>query len=149
MAERRGLLVDRPAQVQALDDSFGRQPEVLAHERDDLLFGKLSRSVRLDVDRDRIGDADGVRELNQRALGETGGDEVLGDVPGHVGRGAVDLRGVLARERAAAVGGAAAVGVDDDLAAGQARVALGSADDESAGRVDVELGVFGQEGRRE
>ena len=59
------------------------------------------------------------------------GDDVLGDVAGHVARRAVDLRGVLARERAAAVTAAAAVGVDDDLAAGQAGVALRSADDEA------------------
>jgi hypothetical protein len=35
----------------------------------------------------------------------------------------------------------AAVGVDDDLAAGQAAVALRAADDEAAGRVDQVLGV--------
>ena len=35
----------------------------------------------------------------------------------------------------------AAVGVDDDLAAGQTRVALRSAHDETAGRVDEELGL--------
>ncbi|MCY1523250.1 hypothetical protein D9M68_581400 [compost metagenome] len=35
----------------------------------------------------------------------------------------------------------AAVGVDDDLAAGQAAIALRAADDETAGRVDQELGL--------
>src|SRR5690606_12399949 len=44
----------------------------------------------------------------------------------------------------------AAVGVDDDLAAGQAAVTHRAADDELAGRVDVELGVlvqqFGRQG---
>src|SRR5204863_1307897 len=43
------------------------------------------------------------------------------------------------RERAAAVTGHAAVGVDDDLAPGQAAVADGAADDEPAGRVDEEV----------
>ena len=51
------------------------------------------------------------------------------------------MRRVLARERAAAVAGEAAVGVDDDLAAGQARVADGAADDEAARRVDQEVGL--------
>ena len=35
VAERRGGLVDRPAQVQRLDDALGRQREVLADEGDD------------------------------------------------------------------------------------------------------------------
>jgi hypothetical protein len=48
----------------------------------------------------------------------------------------------LPRERAAAVRAGAAVGVDDDLAAGQAAVALRAADDEAAGRVDQVLGVL-------
>ena len=113
------------------------------------LLRKLARAEGLDVHRHRVRDADRVGELDQRALGEAGGDDVLGDVARHVGRRAVDLRGVLARERAAAVRGAAAVGVDDDLAARQAGVALRAADDEAAGRVDVELGVGRQERRRD
>lgn len=36
-----------------------------------------------------------------------------------------------------------AVGVDDDLAAGEARVAVRSADDELAGRIDVPLAIIG------
>ena len=39
--------------------------------------------------------------------------------------------------------GRAAIGVDDDLAAGQAGVAVGAADDELAGRVDVPVAVVG------
>ena len=73
----------------------------------------------VDVDADRLGDADGVGELDLAALGQAGGDDVLGDVAGHVGGRAVDLGGVLAAEGAAAVAAPAAVGVDDDLAAGQ------------------------------
>ena len=36
----------------------------------------------------------------------------------------------------------AAVGIDDDLAAGQAGVAHGTADNETAGGIDVDLGVL-------
>jgi hypothetical protein len=56
----------------------------------------------------------------------------------HVAGGAVDLGRVLAGEGAAAVAADAAVGVDDDLAPGQAAIALRSADSEAAGRIDVE-----------
>ena len=70
-------------------------------------------------------DADRVGDLDLAAVGEPGGDHVLGDVAGRIGGRAVDLGGILAREGAAAVAGGAAVGVDDDLAAGEAGVAAG------------------------
>src|SRR5690606_27996121 len=56
----------------------------------------------------------------------------------HVRRGAVDLGGILAAEGAAAVAAAAAVGVDDDLAAGEPGIAVGAADLEAAGGVHVD-----------
>ena len=83
--------------------------------------GDLAGAEGVDVDADRLGDADGVGELDLALLGQARGDDVLGDVPGHVGGRAVDLRGVLAAERAAAVAAHPAVGVDDDLAARHAR----------------------------
>ena len=65
--------------------------------------GDLAGPLGVDVDADRLGDADGVGELDLAALGQARGDDVLGDVAGHVGGRAVDLRGVLAAEGAAAV----------------------------------------------
>ena len=79
----------------------------------------------LDGDAHRVGHADRVADLNLQPVGRAGGHQVLGDVAHHVGRGAVHLRRVLAREAAAAVAGDAAVGVHDDLAPGQAGVAQG------------------------
>ena len=103
-----------------------------------LIFSSRQRArvERVDQHRHRLGHADRVRELHHAALGEPGRDDVLGDVARHVAGRAVDLRRILARERAAAVRRRAAVGVDDDLAAGDAGVAVRAADDESAGRVD-------------
>ncbi len=83
--------------------------------------------------------ADRIGHLHLATLGDAGGDDVLGDVARGVGGRTVDLGRVLAGERAAAVAGHAAVGVDDDLAAGQAAVADRPADHELAGRVDVHL----------
>ena len=103
----------------------------------------LAGAVQVDIDRQRLGDADGVGELDGAAVGELGRDHVLGEVARRIGRRAVDLGGVLAGEGAAAMRGGAAIGVDDDLAAGQAGVAIGSADDELAGRVDVPVAVVG------
>jgi hypothetical protein len=45
-------------------------------------------------------------------------------------------------------GAGAAIGVDDDLAAGQAGVAIGTADDELAGRVDVPVAIVGRSSAR-
>ena len=99
----------------------------------------LAGLMGVDIDRERLGDADGVAELDRAALGEAGGDDVLGEIAGGIGGGAVDLGRILAREGAAAMGRRAAIGVDDDLAPGEAAIAVGTADHEAAGRIDVEL----------
>ncbi len=114
----------------------------------------FSVPAAVDHDGDGMRDADGVGHLHLAALGEAGGDDVLGDVAGRVGAGAVDLARVLAGEGAATVRSGAAVRVHDDLAAGEAAVAHGAADDELARGVDdgdvLELAhvvhVLGQDG---
>ena len=68
-------------------------------------------------------------------------DDVLGNPSRRVGRRAVDLRAVLARERATTVAAHAAVRVDDDLAAGEARIAHRPAHDEAARGIDEDLRV--------
>ncbi len=93
------------------------------------------------IDRDRLGHADGVGELDFSARGQAGSNHVLGDVAGHVAGRAIDLRRIFAGERAAAVTAHAAVGIDDDFASGEAGIAVRTADDEAAGGIDVELGV--------
>ena len=90
-------------------------------------------------------ETDSVGQLDLAAVSETGGDNVLGDVAGRIGSTAVHLRRVFARESAAAMACPAAVRVDDDLAARQARVALRSADDELARRIDEDLRRIRQE----
>ena len=117
------------------------EAEDLADGRGDRLLGDGGGAEGLDHHRDRLGHADGVGHLHLAAGGQAGGHHVLGDVAPHVGGRAVDLGGVLAAEGAAAVAAHAAVGVDDDLAAGDAGVAHGAADDEAAGGVDEDLGL--------
>src|SRR5690606_991045 len=71
----------------------------------------------------------------------------LRDIPGHVCGRAVNLRRIFAGEGTAAVRGVSAVGVDDDLAAGQSGITHRAADLELAGRIDVVFGVFVKEFR--
>ena len=100
------------------------------------LVGNVVGVEGLNGDGGGFSDADGVGDEHLQAVGETGGDQVLGHVAGRVGAGAVNLGRVLAGESAAAVPGDAAVGVHQDLAAGEAGVALGAADHEPAAGVD-------------
>ena len=64
VAERRGLAVDRPAQVEGLDDALRRQLEVRADDLAQLVVGQLARAGGVDQDRHRLGDANRVRELH-------------------------------------------------------------------------------------
>ena len=137
MAVGGRLAVDRAAQIEPADDGRRAEVKAVAHELRELLVGHLAGAVGLDEDGDRMGHADGVGQLQLAGVGQTGRNEVLGDVAGHVRAAAVDLRRVLAGEGTAAVGRVAAVGVDDDLAAGETGVTGRAADDEAAGRVHV------------
>ena len=142
------LLVDRPLKVERPDDAGGREVEDPADGGGDLLLGDSAGAEGLDENRDGEGYADGVGELEFAALGEAGGHDVFGHIAGHIGGGAVDLRWILAGEAAAAVAAHAAVGVDNDLAAGEAGVAGGAADDKAAGGIHIVLGIFVEEAGR-
>src|SRR5690606_19435289 len=98
----RGRLVDRVLQVEHAHDAPGAQVEVAADQLFDHRVGDLAGAEGGDRDRGRLGHADGVAHLHLAAVGQAGGDDVLGHVARGVGGRAVDLRRVLARERAAA-----------------------------------------------
>src|SRR4029077_20640173 len=115
-------------QVEDLDDRF-----------QDSRLGDRVGAERIDIDRHRFGNSDPEGTLYLATPGELRADDVLGDPPRGVASGAIHLRGILAAERAAAVTTHAAVGVDDDLSAGEARVALRTADDKAAGGIDMKL----------
>ena len=147
MAVSRGLLEDGPLQFQILDHGRGLEAEGVLDDLQELVFRDDRGVVSVDHDGQRVGQADGVGHLDFAALGQARGHHVFGHVAQHVGGGAVHLGGVFAGEGAAAVIAPAAVGVDDDLAAGDAAVAQGAAHHKAAGGVDQELGVHQQIGR--
>src|SRR5215510_3248156 len=133
----RRLPVDGPAQVEVLDDPRRREVKVLADHLLELGRGHLPRAGCVDHDGDGLGHPDGVGDLHLRPLGQSRRHDVLGHVPRHVAGGAIDLRRVLAGERAAPMRAGAAVGVDDDLAPGEPGVPHGPARDETPGGIDV------------
>jgi hypothetical protein len=81
----------------------GRKSKTSATGAGDLVPRDLAGAEGVDVDRHRLGDADRVRELDLAAPRQPRGHDVLGRPARRVGRRAVDLGRVLARERAAPV----------------------------------------------
>ncbi len=88
MAVARGLTVNRPAQVQGLDDAARRQVEMHADQFRNLLVGHTVGRGALgsDPDAERVRVADGVGQLHLTLAGQAGGHDVFGDVARHVGR---------------------------------------------------------------
>ena len=95
MAVGRSLLVDGTAQVEITGDGGGAQVERLTHRTGDLLGIDDLGAEGLDHEGHRMGDADGVGHLDLTPCRRPGGDDVLGDPPCGVRRGAVDLQGSL------------------------------------------------------
>lgn len=93
MAVFSGLLVDRSSQVEFLDDVAGSEVEVLPDDSLELLIGHSFgvRSVGVDVDGERVSQADGVGNLHEHAVAEFVGNERLCDESSVVGSGPVDL----------------------------------------------------------
>lgn len=132
MAVLGGLAVDGVGEVKLLDDDTGAHVEVGVDDLDELLGALLGGAVGLNEDGERLGDTDGVRELDESTTGELGVNEGLGDPTGEVGSRAVDLAVVLAGEGTTTVGTPATVGVNDDLTASKTGVTLRTTNDEVA-----------------
>ncbi len=137
MAIGGGARIDWPIEPQMLPDAARGKAHDLEEGCLEFFFRNLARSVGIDIDRQRLGDADRVGKLNRAAIGETRGNDVFGEVTGGIGCRAIDLRWILARKCAASMWRRPAIGVDDNFAAGQTAIAVGTADHEFAGRVDV------------
>jgi hypothetical protein len=101
----------------------------------------MPAGVRSNADGDGLGQTDGVGQLDLAAPCQASGDQVLRDPARGIGGAAIDLGGVLAGEAAAPVPSHASVGIHDDLAARESRIAHRPSDHEAAGGVHVEDGV--------
>ena len=97
------LRIDWAEEIQGLDDAGRTEVEHLAGSGLELAELHFFGAESIDHDADRLGDADGVRELDQALIGQAGSPQVLGDVAAQVASRAVDLGRILAGERAAAV----------------------------------------------
>ena len=101
----------------------------------------MGAAVCLDKHAHGLGHAYRIGNLHEAFVTHSGGDKVLGDVACCIGAAAVNLGRVFAGECAAAVGSAATVGIDYNLAPGEAGISGGPAYDELSGGVDVQYPV--------
>ena len=145
MAVGGGLAIDGTQQIETLDDPRRTQIENIPDTAFELRLLHFACSVGLHHDGDRLHHTDGVGDLDRHPVRHSGGHQVLGDPAGGIGGRTVHFRRIFPAEGSAAVGTAAAVGIDDDLAPRQSRISLGAADDETAGRVDVVDDILGDQ----
>ena len=134
------LVVDRVGEVELLDDDTGTHVKVGLDDLDELLGGLGRGAVGVDVEREGLGNTDGVRQLYEGTTGQPRGDQRLGDPAAEIRSRAVDLGEVLAGEGTTTVGAPAAVGIDDDLAASQAGITLRTANDEETRGLNLDFG---------
>ena len=113
----------------------------------DLVITNSAGLMGINIERQRLGDADGIGQLDRAARRQACGDHVLGKVAGDIGGRAINLGRILAAERAAAMRGRAAIGIHDDLATGQAGIAVRAADFKAAGGIDEIFGFAQQHWR--
>src|SRR5262245_44903024 len=102
MAAGGRFSIDGPPQVEILNDAAGRKREERADDFAQPLVIDFAGPLSIDMNADRLGHADRVGELHLATAGQSGGDDILGDVTGHIGSAAIDLGRVLAAEGAAA-----------------------------------------------
>jgi hypothetical protein len=76
------LLIDRSKKVELLDDVAWAEVEVLSHNANEVLISQafLHGAIGLDVNRERIREADSVRDLNKDSVSEASSNKGLGDV---------------------------------------------------------------------
>ena len=143
----RRFRIDRVSELQPRLDGVRAHVEQGGYLSGYLAVGvfHLSRSVGADVYTHGLGHPDGIGHLDQHLVGHAGSHQVLRDMACGISGRTVYLGRVLAAESASAVRPFAAIGVHDDLAAGQSGVAVGAADDEFPGGVDVIDGLVGEE----
>lgn len=133
-----GLEVDGLGQVKLLDDDTGPQVKVVTDDLDKLIGALGGGAVGVDVDGQRLGNTNGVGQLNESTASEAGSDQRLGDPSTDVGGRSVDLGEILSGESTTTVGTPATVCVDNDLATSQTGVTLRTTNDEQARGLNLE-----------
>ena len=139
MAVSCGARVDRPVQLQQLANAARREVEVFQQNALEFFFIARACAVGVEIDRQRLGNADGIGQLNRATIGQTGGNNVFGNIASGIGGGAVYLGRIFAGKGATAMRRGTTISVDDNLAPSQAGIPIGAADDKTAGRINIKF----------
>lgn len=134
--------VAAPLQVKVDGNHSGPEIEILLHNAQDLFIWNLSCPIGVDEHGERLGNTNGIGNLNNAAASKPVGHDALGSLSNDVCAAPVHLCRILAREGTTTMSSPATIGVNDDLAAGEAGVTMWAADDEAAGWVEMEDGFF-------
>src|SRR3546814_18386964 len=87
MAVGGGLGIDRRVEAEVLADALGGQPHQLGQHFLQLRFGDRAGAVRVDIDRQSLGDADRGGKLDRAAPRKPRRDDVLRQEPKSGGQG--------------------------------------------------------------
>ena len=116
---------------------------MLANPVRDESLGHDVRSEAVNRDGHRLCHTNGVCQLNFHPVRKVCANDVLCDLPRHVGSRAINLGGVFAAEGTAAMSADTAVSIGDNLSACHTSIGKGTADHKSPGGIDqhFEIGV--------
>jgi hypothetical protein len=141
-----GLLEHRTTQVEVADDGSRAKIKVVLDDLGDLDIGLSgagkASAVGINEDGQRVGDTNGVGELNQDTVSKTSSDDGLSDPTSSVSSRTIDLGGILSGESSTTMGTPTTIGINDDLAASETSITVRTTNDETARRVQVENGLL-------
>jgi len=130
------LAIDGAKQIELFDDLGGLETENFPDRALQFFLVHLSGAESINADAYRFGMTDGIGELNFTSVRQAGCDDILRHPASHVSGATIHFRWVFSGKRATAVTSHSAIGITDDFAAGDARVALGTANYEPACWID-------------
>src|SRR3546814_4949782 len=103
MAISGSRLMSGFVKTQMRADAARRQSDELRQNCFDLRLVYRAGAVRVDIERQRLGHADSIAELDSAALRKPCGNDILGEITAYIRGGTVNLGRVLARKGAAAM----------------------------------------------
>jgi len=124
VTESRGILVNRRAQVQLLDDVTGSEGEVSADDLAEpvVILTVLDCVVRVNMNGQRIGKSNSVRYLNADSVAKASCYQGFRDETSVVGARTVNFSRVLSRVGTSSMRAPTTVGVHDDLSSSETSI---------------------------
>ena len=133
------LTVYGAKQVESLDDTCWFEVKGFLDQHGDLFFIYNGRPKSIDGNRNRIRNTNGISDLDFTAAGQTGSNDVFGNVSCSIGSGTIHLRRIFSGKCSTSMTSHSSIGVNDDFASCQSTISLGSSNFKDSSRVDVEI----------